>query len=87
MGTPVAKILRLQLSTQCALKEISILYNFAIEKVKKNILLQRFKNPLSKLCKKNSQLDVESELNHKQIEIMYMRQSFLHLALKFIDYF
>jgi hypothetical protein len=39
------------------------------------------------LFQKNSQLDVESELNHKQIGKMYMRQSFLYPALKFIDYF
>ena len=35
MGTPVAKILRLHLSVQCALREITILYNFAIKKLKK----------------------------------------------------
>jgi hypothetical protein len=34
-GTPMAKILRLHLSAQCALKEITILHNFAIEKVEK----------------------------------------------------
>jgi hypothetical protein len=30
MGTPMAKILRLHLSAQCALKEITILHNFEI---------------------------------------------------------
>jgi hypothetical protein len=42
---------------------------------------------VSKLFQKNSQLDVESELNHKKIGKMYMRQSFLHPTLKFLDYF
>jgi hypothetical protein len=41
MGTPMAKILRLHLSAQCALREITILHNFAIEKFEKNISLQR----------------------------------------------
>jgi hypothetical protein len=96
-GTPMAKILRLHLSAQCAFREITILHNFAIEKVEKNISLQRsrdlktlFQNcfkMVSKWFKKNSQLSVESELNHKQIRKMYMRQSFLHQALKFLDYF
>jgi hypothetical protein len=82
----MAKILRLRLSTQCVLREITILYNFAIEKVEKNTSLQRFRDLkalfqncfkiVSKLFQKNSQLDVESELNHKQIRKMYMRQSF-----------
>jgi hypothetical protein len=31
----MAKILRLHLSTQCALREITILHNFAIEKFEK----------------------------------------------------
>jgi hypothetical protein len=71
-------------------------HNFAIEKVEKNISLQRFRDfktlfqncskIVSKLFQKNSQLDIESELNHKQIGKMYIRQSFLHLALKFLDY-
>jgi hypothetical protein len=71
----------------------TILHNFAIEKVEKNISLQRFRDLktlfqfFSKLFQKNSQLDVESELNHKQLGKMYMRQSFLHPALKFLDYF
>jgi hypothetical protein len=43
-GTPMAKDLRLHFSTQCALREITILHNFAIEKVEKNILLQRFRD-------------------------------------------
>jgi hypothetical protein len=43
-GTPMAKILRLHLNAQCVLREITILYNFAIEKVEKNILLQRFRD-------------------------------------------
>jgi hypothetical protein len=43
-GTPMAKILRLHLSAQCALREITILINFAIEKVEKNISLQRFRD-------------------------------------------
>jgi hypothetical protein len=70
---------------------------FAIEKVEKNISLQRsrdlktlFQNCfkiVSKLFQKNSQLGVESELNHKQIGKMYMRQSFLHPSFKFLDYF
>jgi hypothetical protein len=36
-GTPMAKILRLHLSAQCALREITILHNFATEKFEKNI--------------------------------------------------
>jgi hypothetical protein len=40
----MAKDLRLHFSTQCALREITILHNFAIEKVEKNILLQRFRD-------------------------------------------
>jgi hypothetical protein len=43
-GTPMVKILRLHLSAQCALREITILHNFAIEKVEKNISLQRFRD-------------------------------------------
>jgi hypothetical protein len=43
-GTPMAKILRLHLSAQRALREITILHNFAIEKVEKNISLQRFRD-------------------------------------------
>jgi hypothetical protein len=43
-GTPMAKILRLHLSAQCALREITILYNFVIEKVEKHISLQRFRD-------------------------------------------
>jgi hypothetical protein len=43
-GTPMAKILRLDLSAQCVLREITILHNFAIEKVEKNISLQRFRD-------------------------------------------
>jgi hypothetical protein len=43
-GTPMAKVLRLHLSAQCALREIIILHNFAIEKVEKNISLQRFRD-------------------------------------------
>jgi hypothetical protein len=73
MGIPMAKILRLHLSAQCALREITILHNFAIEKVEnifhcKDLGIKKpsFKIVL-KLFKKNSQLDVESELNHKQI--------------------
>jgi hypothetical protein len=74
-GTPMAKILRLHLSAQCALREISILHNFAIEKVEKNISLQIFRDLktlfqncfkiVSKLFQENNQLDIESELNHK----------------------
>jgi hypothetical protein len=70
---------------------------FAIEKVEKNISLQRsrdlktlFQNCfkiVSKLFQKNSQLGVESELNHKQIGKMYIRQNFLYPFLKFLDYF
>jgi hypothetical protein len=44
MGTPMAKILRLHLNAQCALREITILYNFAIEKVEKKNSLQRFRD-------------------------------------------
>jgi hypothetical protein len=44
MGTPMAKILILHLSAQCAFREITILHNFAIEKVEKNISLQRFRD-------------------------------------------
>jgi hypothetical protein len=40
----MAKILRLHLSAQYALREITILHNFAIEKVEKNISLQRFRD-------------------------------------------
>jgi hypothetical protein len=43
-GTPMAKILRLHLSAQYALREITILHNFAIEKFEKNISLQRFRD-------------------------------------------
>jgi len=43
-GTPMAKILRLHLSAQCALRKITILHNFATEKIKKYILLQRFRD-------------------------------------------
>jgi hypothetical protein len=43
-GTPMAKDLRLHFSVQCALREITILHNFAIEKVEKNISLQRFRD-------------------------------------------
>jgi hypothetical protein len=93
MGTAMAKILRLHLSAQCALKEITILHNFAIEKVEKNISLQRFRDLKTlfqncfKIVSKKQSLNVESELNHKQIGKMYMRQSFSHPALKFLDYF
>jgi hypothetical protein len=54
-GTPMAKILRLHLSAQCALREITILINFAIEKVEKNISLQRFRDleTLFQNCFKN----------------------------------
>jgi hypothetical protein len=89
-GTPMAKILRLHLSAQCALREITILHNWKIEKFEKNISLQRFrdlKNPVSKLFQRNNQVDVESELNHKQVGKMYVKQSFLYPALKFLDYF
>jgi hypothetical protein len=40
----MAKILRLHLSAQYVLREITILHNFAIEKVEKNISLQRFRD-------------------------------------------
>jgi hypothetical protein len=73
----MAKDLRLHFSVQCELREITILHNFAIEKVKNNISLQRFRNLkylfqncfniVSKLFQKNSQVDLECELNHKQI--------------------
>jgi hypothetical protein len=43
-STPMAKILRLHLSIQCALREITILHNFAIDKVEKKISLQRFRD-------------------------------------------
>jgi hypothetical protein len=43
-GTPMAKILRLHLSAQCALREITILHNFGIENFEKNISLQRFRD-------------------------------------------
>jgi hypothetical protein len=43
-GIPMAKILRLNLSVQCALRENTSLHNFAIEKVEKNISLQRFRD-------------------------------------------
>jgi hypothetical protein len=74
-GTPMAKILRLHLSAQCAPREITILHNFAIEKFEKNISLQKFRDLktlfqncfkiVSKSFQKNSQLDVECELNPK----------------------
>jgi hypothetical protein len=93
----MAKILRLHLSAQFVLREITILHNFAIEKVEKNISLQRFRDLKtlfqncckinSKLFQKNSQLDIESELNHKQIGKMYLRQNFLHPTFKFLDFF
>jgi hypothetical protein len=44
IGTPMAKDLRLHFSAQCALREITILHNFAIKKVEKNISLQRFRD-------------------------------------------
>jgi hypothetical protein len=63
MGIPMAKILRLHLSAQCALIEkvenIFHCKDLGIKKPSFKIVL--------KLFKKNSQLDVESELNHKQI--------------------
>jgi hypothetical protein len=39
--------------------------------VKKTEGILAVKNPLSKLFQKNSQFDVESELNHKKIGKMY----------------
>jgi hypothetical protein len=86
----MAKILRLHLTAQCALREITILQ---LKKLKKifhcedlGIWKLSFKI-VSKLFQKNGELDVESELNHKKIGKMYMRQSFLHPTLKFLDYF
>jgi hypothetical protein len=43
-GIPMAKDLRLHFSAQCVLREITILQNFVIEKVEKNISLQRFRD-------------------------------------------